>query len=744
MRYNTLMKICSLILQIAIPSPCMNSFDYLLPEKLSKNTLEPGIRILVPFGHQKKIGILLAQKKSSSIKKEKLKPIIAILDHHAPYTPHTFKLCHWAARYYHAPLGEVLFSALPKLLRDRKTIETTQNLSLLSKEGLSQLKLMNPRTKTFKLLTLLQQHSDGLLNTFIQKKFSERTIKYAIKKGFIILKNCPNIATSILPISKNFIKNPPNFELSVEQQAIVSQIKQHQAFIVFLLVGITGSGKTEIYFQVIQSILARHQTILFLVPEIGLTPQTIERFQSRFNLPIIVLHSSITPLAKLRAFQQAKRGDAAIVVGTRSAIFTPIPKLGLIIVDEEHDSSFKQQFGFSYSARDLSVIRGQIENIPVILGSATPSLESLYNVYSNRYKRLDLRKRVGNASLPELKLINLCGKRLVSGFSSSALQAIQDHLDRKQQVMIFLNRRGFAPKLVCRDCSFMPVCENCEIPFVLHQQFKRLCCHHCGRTQPIITRCPECDSSELWDIGHGTEKLEIRLKKLFPSASIVRIDRDNTRSKGSFHKMLEQINKGAVDIIIGTQMLAKGHHFPMLTLTIIVDADHGLYSQDFRALEKLGQTLIQVSGRTGRTQHPGEVYIQTYYPTHALLQTLLKKGYDAFAKDLLQKRQVTGLPPFSALALLKARSKTTKGAIDFLNVAAQKLQAQQIEQLKITGPFPAAMEKKANYYHAQLWIQSKKRQVCQKGLQNLMSVISNIKTSGKVQWSLDVDPISVF
>jgi primosomal protein N' (replication factor Y) len=729
------------ILQIAIPSARMSSFDYQLPASLSCDTLEPGIRILVPFGRQKKIGILLARKRSTIIKKEKLRPILAILDKRPFYTSHTLELCRWAACYYHTSIGEVLFAALPKALRNHESMDISHCLFSLSAEGRDQLTSMNQRLKCFKLLWMLKQHTKGLLGQCLKEHFSERTIKYVVRKKFVIVKGHTDTKRAIL---KNFITTPPDFILSKEQMAIISAIKPQLNFQVFLLVGVTGSGKTEVYFQIIQSVLSRGRRILFLIPEIGLTPQTIERFKARFSVPIVIIHSGLTPRAQLLACQQAKDARAAIVIGTRSAIFAPICNLGLIVVDEEHDSSFKQPFGFAYSARDLAVRRGQIENVPVILGSATPSLESLYNVVLDRYKRFDLKNRVGQATLPHLKLINLCGKQSTSGFSKSALEAIKSRLQQKQQVMVFLNRRGFAPKLICHDCSWIPICTHCDIPFVLHKQYNRLCCHHCGRTQPVITHCPQCDSSALWDIGQGTEKLEIRLKKLFPSANILRIDRDNTRRKNSFNNMLKKINTGDADIIVGTQMLAKGHHFPMLTLTIIVDADHGLYSQDFRALEKLGQTLIQVAGRTGRADIAGEVYIQTYYPDHPLLQTLLKKGYHAFTELLLKRRQMITLPPFSYLALLKAKSKTPEKVIDFLTRVAQQLQSENIDQLKITGPFSAAIEKKANYYHAQLWLQSKRRVICQYGLKKLMPIIADAKPSNKVYWNIDVDPVSVF
>jgi primosomal protein N' (replication factor Y) len=738
------MKTEPMICQVAVPSPCFNSFDYLLPNTLASHPddLPKGIRVLVPFGRQEKIGIFLGYTSSSSLAIEKLKPIIAVLDNHSLYTPSTLTLCQFTSHYYHHPLGDVLLTALPKRLR--QPVHHLTGSVTITQKGIDHIPAINRKTKQYQLLRQLHRACSTLSYQQLQETFSNRTLNTAMAQELIKIqsKHSSNHVKMASYTSKRIFQ-APDFTLTSEQQHVVDMLKRQKTFKTFLLVGVTGSGKTEVYFQVIQSILAQNKSVLFLVPEIGLTPQIIQRFQARFNLPIAMLHSGMSSQAQLTDWEKIKNHQLLIMVGTRSAVFTPHPNLGLIVVDEEHDLSFKQTVGCCYSARDLAVVRGRIENVPVILGSATPSLESLHNVNTKGYERLNLTKRVGSAMTPQLKLVNLRGRKLNRGLSSPVIDAIQTHLDQKKQIMVFLNRRGFAPKMICHDCSWIPICTQCDLPYVWHKHLNRLSCHHCGATQPLAHICPQCDSSMLWDIGCGTEKIETQLKKLFSRANILRIDRDSTRHKGSFNKMLEQIHENEVDIIIGTQMLAKGHHFPNLTLTVVIDADHGLYSQDFRALEHLGQLLVQVAGRAGRNKDNGEVYVQTYYPRHPLLQTLLKKDYHAFAEYLLKKRYEATLPPYSSAALVKVKSKKLNDACDFLNQLAANMRQQNTHALDITGPFPAPIEKKAGYYQMLLWLQSTTKQQCQHGIQIITEMIKKNKPPCSVRWNIDVDPISM-
>jgi len=533
--------------------------------------------------------------------------------------------------------------------------------------------------------------------------------------------------------------------LNTYQQQAINDFNNAAGFQTFLLEGVTGSGKTEVYLQIIAKKIQANQQALILVPEIGLTPQTVARFAERFAVPIAVLHSGLNERERLQAWQQAKNGQAAIIIGTRSAIFAPLLNPGVIIIDEEHDLSFKQQSGFRYSARDLAIIRGQFENIPVILGSATPSLESLANVKRKRYQHLILPIRAGTAEQPTFRVIDIRNQYLEENLSPQLLQAISQHLAQKNQVLLFLNRRGFAPVIICHSCGWVAKCKRCDARLTLHQQPKRLMCHHCDAQQVIPIQCEHCQNKQIIALGVGTERLEKALTKHFPETAIIRIDRDSTRRKGSMQKMLQDIHTGNSQILIGTQMLTKGHHFPAVTLVGIIDADHYLFSQDFRASERLGQLLIQVSGRAGRAEKPGEVLIQTHHPDHPALQALIHKGYSFFAETLLKERHTTQLPPFSHMALLRAEAVISEAPLQFLQEAAKHIRKIfDAEKIFLLGPMPAPMEKKAGRYRAQLFIQIEKRKLLQQLLKELLDHLDKQKTNRKVRWSIDVDPLEIF
>lgn len=531
--------------------------------------------------------------------------------------------------------------------------------------------------------------------------------------------------------------------LNAAQQQAIACITATKNFQTFLLDGVTGSGKTEVYLQVIENILSWGKQALILVPEIGLTPQTLQRFQQRFAAPIVTMHSNMSDRERMQAWLLAKTGTAAIIIGTRSAIFIPLQNPGIIILDEEHDLSFKQQSGFRYSARDLAILRGQLENIPVVLGSATPSLESLHNATRQRFHLLSLPERAGAALQPTFQIIDIRNQYLEEGLSPALLTAMQQHLQREGQVLLFLNRRGFAPTLLCHVCGWIAKCQRCDARLTLHQNPKRLFCHHCGSYEKSLQQCCQCKSTNLLALGLGTERLEIALTKHFPEINIVRIDRDSTRRKGSMQQMLQDIQDGKSKILIGTQMLTKGHHFPNVTLVGIVDVDSYLFSADFRGSERMGQLIVQVAGRAGRAEKPGEVIIQTHYPQHPLLQKLIQQGYSSFAKDLLEERRAAQLPPYTFLALLRAEAVAATAPLNFLETVKKILQS-ATQQLQILGPMPAPMQRKAGKYRAQLWIQAKKRQELQNVLKTLIQQLEKLKLGRKVRWSIDVDPLEIF
>lgn len=536
-------------------------------------------------------------------------------------------------------------------------------------------------------------------------------------------------------------EHPP--ELNPAQQEAITKIGDaNEAFRVFLLDGVTGSGKTEVYLHAIADILAKDKQVLVLVPEISLTPQTIARFQARFQVPVIALHSGLSETERLQAWLLARSGEAKVVIGTRSAVFTPFQRLGLIIVDEEHDTSFKQQDRFRYHARDLAVMRASINQIPVVLGSATPSLESLLNVKRERYIYLSLPERAGTAQLPQYHLLDVRHLPMEEGLSSVLLESMRSHLQQGNQVMLFLNRRGFAPVLYCTQCAWIAACKRCDTRMVYHRTPPRLQCHHCDARREIPARCGECGEAALQPVGIGTQRLEDALQKYFPDVPIIRVDRDNTRRKGAMQNLLEQINENNSAILLGTQMLAKGHHFPHVTLVGVVDADSGLFSVDFRAAEQMGQLLLQVAGRAGRAEKPGTVLIQTRHPEHPLLQTLIQHGYSHFAATLLMEREQAVLPPFSHFAVFRAESYAEQHAAHFLS-AIKEICTASAGAVTLLGPVPALIAKRKGVYCQHLLVKADRRGTLQHLLKNVLQHIEKLSPGHSVKWVLDVDPVEV-
>lgn len=532
-------------------------------------------------------------------------------------------------------------------------------------------------------------------------------------------------------------------QLNEKQQELVEAITAAlQTFSVFTVDGVTGSGKTEVYLHAIQKMLDQKKQALVLVPEINLTPQTLERFRQRFAVPIAAIHSGLTEKARLQAWLAARSGEASIVIGTRSAVFTPLSHPGLIIVDEEHDPSFKQQDGFRYNARDLAIWRARDAQVPILLGSATPSLETLHRSWKGPYHYFSLPERAGGATLPAFRIIDLRRQRLEEGLSPELLQGLSRHLKAGNQVLLFLNRRGFSPVLICHACGWMATCKHCDARMTWHLRPARLHCHHCEAQKTVPLRCEACGEKELQTLGLGTERLEQALQKHFPEFRLTRLDRDTTRRKGKIEEMLDDIHSGASRILLGTQMVAKGHHFPNVTLVGIIDSDYGLFSSDFRAAERLGQLLLQVAGRAGRASKPGEVWIQTHHPGHPFIQLLQQGDYRQVAQALLQEREQAALPPYSSLALFHAEAHRLSEAENFLNQVKELAQGLG-DKVSIRGPIAALMARRAGRYRMQLLLQAEHKKTLHAFLRQLLQKVEGLSNKLRIHWAVDVDPIEL-
>lgn len=719
-----------LIAHIALPVPLYQLYDYRLTQPA-----EVGMRVKVPFGKRDAIGVIVSIDQQTDVPIECLKDISEIIDNEPLFTPAVWQLLNWAVSYYHFPIGEVIFHAMPVLLRQGKQASKTEikqwQLTELGKN--CDLKSLSRSYKQQLLLTSLKN------NTFSENDFSANIFHQLEKKQLI---KQVSVTPDTVEWQSHFSTNPTSIRLNEEQaKAIASVNQQNQKFNVFLLEGITGSGKTEVYLNILSDILSAGKQALILVPEIGLTPQTIKRFKQRFNAPIDILHSGLTDKQRFEVWLRSRSGENAIVVGTRSALFTPFKHLGMIIIDEEHDNSYKQQEGWRYHARDLAIIRAKIENIPIILGSATPSLETLNNAQNQKYQLLQLTQRAGDASLAQQSILDIRGLVLCAGLSQPLIDQIKKHLSNNNQVMLFLNRRGFSPSIICHDCGWIAECPRCDMPYTYHQKQNKLICHYCDTPRALPHQCPKCGSTHLIPIGFGTEQLEKQLEILFPNIKISRIDRDTVSKKGALDNYLKEIQQGGAHILVGTQILAKGHHFPDVTLVGIVDVDGALFSSDFRATERFAQIYTQVSGRAGREAKTGEVILQTYHPDHPLLNVLLSKGYQEFAKFTLQERRQTHLPPFSYQVMIRAADRNNHHAANFLQQIHDWLKSLDDHRLWQLGPMPSNQPKKAGYYRWQLLLQHTHRQQLQQILDQLIISIDKWSETSKVRWSIDVDPI---
>ncbi|HEY8036109.1 MAG TPA: primosomal protein N' [Methylobacter sp.] len=737
-----------LIFRVAIALPVYRLFDYLVPEQLALPHIKPGIRLEVPFGKSKKIAYLIECVQHSDMDIGKLKRVERILDETPLLSTKDLALLHWASGYYHHPLGEVFSAAFPVALRQGKSavIQTEKRYSLTESGMAIDSELLKRTPKQKSVLEKFQAHQNSLSEAELSTWNGSwrASVKQLLDKQLLQL-GTPEFGVHSTFSDGNPVIRSNALQCNPQQQAAIDAVCGSLGqFGVFLLEGVTGSGKTEVYMQIIRSVLEQGQQVLVLLPEITLTPQLEERFRQRFTVSIAISHSKLTDRQRACTWLTMQRGECAILLGTRSALFTPLKNPGLIILDEEHDASFKQQEGFRFSARDVAVVRGKLLNIPVLMGSATPALETLHNVDNKRYRLLHLPERAGNAIAPVLQLLDIRNKKMQEGLSEALIAEMQRTLAKNEQVLLFLNRRGFAPTLICHGCGWVARCRRCDANMVIHYDEGMLRCHHCGQEQRLLRQCPACKTGELTPLGLGTERVEKVLAELFADKTIVRLDRDSTQRKGSLENYLQQINQGAVDIILGTQMLAKGHHFPNVTLVAILDVDSGLFSIDFHAPEKMAQMIVQVSGRAGRAEKPGRVIMQTRQPEHPLLTTLISQGYNNFARTALAERKEASLPPFSYQALLRVQALDAQMPKMFLEAVVQLAREHSKGHTQILGPVAAPMARRAGLYRYQLLFQSSRRPELHALLDELMPKIEKLKLAKKIRWSLDVDPVDLY
>lgn len=720
------------IIRVALDVPLSTLFDYFVSEAM---LIEIGQRVLVPFGRKQVLGIAMEWAESSDLAAARIKPVTQVLDDVPPLPQDMLTLLRFCSDYYHFPLGMTVLSALPMRLRALEPVKLKQALDYtLSAAGraLDVATLPKRRVVQQRILQALREAPLSGAQLRNLSPSAPAALKVLLEAGWVQ-------ACAPVPRSTHIFNDA--HALTDEQQQAVDAVTRQQAFGCFLLHGITGSGKTEVYVHLMHEMLQRGGQVLLLVPEINLTPQLENYFRSRFpDVDLVSLHSGLADGERAQNWLKAQSGEARIVLGTRLAVFTPLPKLSLILVDEEHDPSFKQQDGLRYSARDVAIFRASQRGVPIVLGSATPSLESWHNAQSGRYKLLKLTQRaVQPATLPIVRCMDVTKLPLQDGLSEPLLTAIEARLQRKEQSLIFINRRGYSPVLMCSACGWLSECKKCVGKLVLHMKDRSLRCHHCGHQQRVPHACPTCGDVDLKPVGIGTQRLEETLKSRFPQARILRVDRDSTRNKGTWAAMRKQIHDGEADILIGTQMLAKGHDFPNLTLVGVISPDGALYSSDFRASEKLFAQLTQVGGRAGRADKAGEVIVQSAFPNHPLFQALRAHDYESWAKTLLAERTLAGLPPFAFQALLSAESKDEQLMLKFLHQARARAEHVQSE-VEIYGVVPAAMPKRANHHRAQLLVQSDARRTLQSFLRVWKPELDTL-SSQKIRWSLDVDPM---
>ena len=731
------MRVRDSVIRVAVPVPIATGFDYLWqgPGK----SPDPGCRVLVPLGKGQRIGIVLENHTTSSVDHSKLKAPLEVLDSEPIIGPELLAALSWCSGYYHHPIGEVVKQALPTLLRRGRSAKTAP-------------------VKGWKITTMGLAQDPAL---FAQRAPRQAEIMIALADGSAIdeeaLRDLGITRDAIIRLaSKGFIKQteciersatsaldpepvPSLPELTHDQKTVLDSITANsRGFRSYLLQGVTGSGKTEVYMRLIAQQLKDKRQSLLLVPEIGLTPQLVSRLKQRFHDHLALMHSGLSDRERLEAWRETHSGRAKVIVGTRSAVFAPLHNPGLFIIDEEHDSSYKQQEGFRYSARDLAVFRAKQLGLPIMLASATPSLESFYNARQHRYDLLTMPQQIGAAGPPRIKRIDLNKHASRHGLSTPLVMAIEKHLAKGSQTLLFLNRRGFAPVLFCTNCQQAEECIRCDSRMTIHAASGQLRCHHCGKQSVLSWDCRDCSSRRI-AVGAGTQRVTDELEVLFPAARIARLDRDIAARKGQLADVLTDVEQGNTQILVGTQMLTKGHDFPGVTLVGILNADQGLLGTDFRSNERLAQTLLQVAGRAGRRDKPGEVLIQTHYPAHPLLTSLIEHGYAHFAELALEERAQTRWPPFSHLAVWRAQAGTRGPASSFLQRIGE-IARHKTESVAILGPASATMERRGGQYRAQLLFRCSERAPLHNLLGELLDIVRSWPEARRLRWNIDVDP----
>lgn len=728
-------------IRVALAVHLNDVFDYMVsPEQFQQAII--GTRVEVPFRRQNMIGIIVEKIDASVAYTEnyKLKNIKRLFDEPALLDAPTLALLKWSAQYYQYPIGEVILAALPNYLRQGRDYQIlAQHWRITAVDA--ETTLSARATKQREVYQNLKLHKQGAAESVLNLAgISTAQLKQLQEKG-VAESFIEPIDFSPQPMQLAQLPLEPNIEQDIAINAIQQRLGEYQGF---LLDGITGSGKTEVYLQVIEKALQRGQQVLVLVPEIGLTPQTVARFKARFNTSIVLMHSGLNDGQRMQAWQQSQMGKASIVIGTRLAVFCPLPRLGLIILDEEHDLSFKQQETFRYHARDVALYRAFKQKCPVILGSATPSFESLALLQQQKLQHLTLRQRAGQAKPPSFQLLDLKVEPKQHGLATKLIHNVEQQLKKQQQVLIFINRRGYAPVFMCTSCGWQADCPNCDAHLTLHfQPIHQLQCHHCYYIQPVPKQCPKCNATEIKAIGNGTARVEETLKSLFPDYPILRVDRDTTSKVDSWQKIYQRAQETGPAIFLGTQMLAKGHHFPYVSLVTILDIDAGLLSADFRAPERTAQLILQVAGRAGRSQTTGHVLLQTYRPEHPLLQSLITKGYHEFALQALKERQVAQMPPFTHSALLRIESQNDRYNLEFLKLAAKYWSEFGACEVVFWGPVHAPMQKKAGFYRTHLLILCPSRQALQQQLPLWWQWLNQQSRRFQLRMALDVDPLEI-
>ena len=720
------------ILRVAVPVPLYGGFDYLDIGDAAPTPV--GSRVLVRFGRRRLVAIVIEHAHESDVPATRLRAIEAVLDDAPVLDDELLGLLRWAARYYHHPVGEALATALPVALRRARMDQTpNRHRGWQAAANESANEPAANATRQHELLAAIRATPHPTAHSHLLARFGsvQAPLKALERRGLIEPVDLPGA------LEHGVAGTAP--ALGDDQQVAVDHLcALGDAFHPVLLEGVTGSGKTEVYFQRMARTLAAGRQVLFLAPEIGLTPQLIERLRTRFDAAIGVLHSQRSEGERADVWRAARAGDADIVIGTRSAVFTPLPRLGLIVVDEEHDGSYKQQDGFRYHARDVALRRAQQRGVPIVLGSATPALESLHNAEQKRFAHLQLPRRATGAAMPPIRVIDIRSRPLLGGLSDPMLAHVERHLAAGNQVMIFINRRGYAPALSCHDCGWIAPCARCDAPLTLHGGGARLQCHHCGANEPAPPACPSCGSKQLVALGAGTERVAGALRSRFPDVRIARFDRDSMARKGRLESQLADVASGATQLLVGTQMLAKGHDFARLTCVGVLDVDGGLFSADFRAAEHMAQLVTQVAGRAGRGDLAGEVWLQTRNPEHPLLHRLLSDGYDGFARAALTERREAGLPPYGHLALLRAEAHDMQSPQAFLEQAAATINVD--EHIACWGPVPAPMQRRAGRYRAHLLLHATRRARLHPALDHWQRVLADLPGARRVRWSIDVDP----